>query len=189
MFLTILKNSREKHGRRYHLFSKVWSLRLATLLEKRLRHRCFPVNFAKFLKTSFLYSTSGGCFCIFRTVLDHWFFWRYIHCHISHIFLFVLTDICTCSRAGTRYGLCNPFTLLGYSCPCKESYSGDLCDACAKGWHGYPNCKSEFFFSSGKFCLVLFVLFCCLFVLFFFIFNKIIINWWMALSSFVILLL
>ena len=29
-------------------------LRPATLLKKRLWHRCFPVNFAKFLKTPFL---------------------------------------------------------------------------------------------------------------------------------------
>ena len=27
--------------------------------EKRLWHRCFPVNFAKFLRTPFLQSTSG----------------------------------------------------------------------------------------------------------------------------------
>ena len=25
--------------------------------------RCFPVNFAKFLRTPFLQNTSGGCFC------------------------------------------------------------------------------------------------------------------------------
>ena len=30
----------------------------ASLLKKRLQHRCFPVNFAKFLRTSFLQSTS-----------------------------------------------------------------------------------------------------------------------------------
>ena len=36
------------------LFSnKVASLRPATLLKKRLWHRCFPVNFAKFLRTPF----------------------------------------------------------------------------------------------------------------------------------------
>ena len=29
------------------------SLRPATLLKKRLWHRCFPVNFAKFLRTPF----------------------------------------------------------------------------------------------------------------------------------------
>ena len=31
----------------------------ATLLKKKLWHRCFPVNFAKFLRTTFLQNTSG----------------------------------------------------------------------------------------------------------------------------------
>ena len=31
----------------------------ATLLKKRLWHRCFPVNFVKFLRTGFLQNTSG----------------------------------------------------------------------------------------------------------------------------------
>ena len=31
--------------------------------KKRLWHRCFLVNFVKFLRTSFLQNTSGGCFC------------------------------------------------------------------------------------------------------------------------------
>ena len=31
-----------------------WDLRPATLLKKRLSHRCFPVKFAKFLRTTFL---------------------------------------------------------------------------------------------------------------------------------------
>ena len=34
----------------------------ATLLKKRLWRRCFPVNFAKFLRTPILQNTSGGCF-------------------------------------------------------------------------------------------------------------------------------
>ena len=34
--------------------NKVAGLRPATLLKKRLWHRCFPVNFAKFLRTPFL---------------------------------------------------------------------------------------------------------------------------------------
>ena len=33
--------------------------RSATLLKKRLWRRCFPVNFAKFLRTPFLQNTSG----------------------------------------------------------------------------------------------------------------------------------
>ena len=36
------------------LFDKVAGLRPTTLLKKRLWHRCFLVNFAKFLKTPFL---------------------------------------------------------------------------------------------------------------------------------------
>ena len=35
-------------------------LRPATLLKKRLWHKCSPVNFVKFLRRSFLQSTSGG---------------------------------------------------------------------------------------------------------------------------------
>ena len=35
------------------------SLFKKALLKKRLRHRCFPVNFAKFLRTAFLLNTSG----------------------------------------------------------------------------------------------------------------------------------
>ena len=34
-------------------------LRSATLLKKRLWHKCFPVNFAKFLRTPLLQNTSG----------------------------------------------------------------------------------------------------------------------------------
>ena len=34
-------------------------LRPETLFKKRLRYRCFPVNFAKFLRTPFLQNTSG----------------------------------------------------------------------------------------------------------------------------------
>ena len=40
-----------KHLCQSLFFNKVASLRPATLLEKRLWHRCFPVNFVKFLRT------------------------------------------------------------------------------------------------------------------------------------------
>ena len=36
--------------------------RIATSLKKRLWYRCFPVNFAKFLRTPLFNNTSGGCF-------------------------------------------------------------------------------------------------------------------------------
>ena len=35
------------------------ALRLATLLKKRLWHKCFPMSFAKFLRAPFLQNTSG----------------------------------------------------------------------------------------------------------------------------------
>ena len=40
-------------------FNKVAGLRPATLLKKRLWHSCFPVKFAKFLRTPFLQNASG----------------------------------------------------------------------------------------------------------------------------------
>ena len=39
--------------------------RSATLLKKRLWHRCFPVNFAKFLRKPFLQDTSGRLLLFF----------------------------------------------------------------------------------------------------------------------------
>ena len=51
-----------KHLCQSLLFNKVAGLNPATLLKKRLWHRCFPVNFAKFFRTSFLQNTSGGWF-------------------------------------------------------------------------------------------------------------------------------
>ena len=49
----------EKHLCQSLFFNKVSGLRTATLLKKRLWHRCFPVNFAKFLRTHFSQNTSG----------------------------------------------------------------------------------------------------------------------------------
>ena len=40
-------------------FTKLTGLRPASLLKKRLWHRRFPVNFAKFLRTAFLQDTYG----------------------------------------------------------------------------------------------------------------------------------
>ena len=54
MFLEISQNSQENT-----------CVRVSFLLKKRPWHRCFPLNFAKFLRTPFLQSTSGGCFCKF----------------------------------------------------------------------------------------------------------------------------
>ena len=42
-------------------------LKPATLLKKSLWHRCFPVNFANFLRTAFLKNTSGQLLLCFKT--------------------------------------------------------------------------------------------------------------------------
>ena len=54
VFLKISQNLQENACDRIFFLNKVGDLRAATLLKKRLWHRCFPVNFAKFLKTPFL---------------------------------------------------------------------------------------------------------------------------------------
>ena len=46
-----------KHLRQSLYFNKVAGL--ATLFKKKLWHRCFPVNFEKFLRATFLQRTSG----------------------------------------------------------------------------------------------------------------------------------
>ena len=48
-----------KHLCQSPFFDKVAGLRPPTLLKERLWNRCFPVNFVKVLRTSFLQNTSG----------------------------------------------------------------------------------------------------------------------------------
>ena len=48
-----------KHLCQCLFFNIVAGLRHATLLKKRLWQRCFPVNFPKFLRTTFLQNPSG----------------------------------------------------------------------------------------------------------------------------------
>ena len=60
MLLKISKKFQENIYARVSFLIKpqTWDPRPAILLKKRLWHRCFPVNFAKFLRTSFLQKTS-----------------------------------------------------------------------------------------------------------------------------------
>ena len=51
VFLEISQNSQENTS------AKV------SLLKRRFWHRCFPVNFVKFLEHLFLRNAFGGCFC------------------------------------------------------------------------------------------------------------------------------
>ena len=56
----VLKNSAKFTRKHLYqiLFNKFSSLRPATLLKKRLWHRCFPVNFREFLKNTFCNRTT-----------------------------------------------------------------------------------------------------------------------------------
>ena len=56
--LKISKNSQENICASL-FFNKVAGLMSATILKKRLWHRCFPVNFAKFLRTPLLQNATG----------------------------------------------------------------------------------------------------------------------------------
>ena len=63
VFLEILQKFKGKHHCRSLFFNKVADLGPTTLLRNGLRHRRFPVNFVKFLRTSFFYRTpQGDCF-------------------------------------------------------------------------------------------------------------------------------
>ena len=49
------------------LFNKVAGQKACNFIKKKPQHRCFPVKYAKSLRTLFLLqNTSGGCFCNFH---------------------------------------------------------------------------------------------------------------------------
>ena len=56
------------------MLNKVTCLRPSTLLKKKLWYSCFPVNFAKFPRTSFLQNTSGRLLleCLIYLICKHW---------------------------------------------------------------------------------------------------------------------
>ena len=53
VFVQNFQNWQENTCAKFTFFNKVAGLWPATLLRKRLWHRCFPVNFARFLRTPF----------------------------------------------------------------------------------------------------------------------------------------
>ena len=56
---------------------------LKKLQKKRLWHRCFPVDFVKFLITLFSQNTSGDCFCTERIISS------YVNSSFSFLYFFV----------------------------------------------------------------------------------------------------
>ena len=61
VFLKISQNSHENTCIEV-FFNKNAALRIATLLKQRIQHCRFPMNFAKFLKTTFYRTLPGDCF-------------------------------------------------------------------------------------------------------------------------------
>ena len=67
------------HLLRSLFFNKIASLKPATLLKKRLQHKCFLLNFAKILRTPLLENTSGQTFPIlFTRIKRYWKWWKYL---------------------------------------------------------------------------------------------------------------
>ena len=85
-----------KHLRQILLFNKVASLRPVTLFKKRPWHRCFPVNFAKFLRTPFLIEHLRWLLLtrVFSVMLrflttqnnDHWYNFKNTYCWLQVIY-------------------------------------------------------------------------------------------------------
>ena len=67
----ISQNSQGITCDRVSLFNKVAGLRPTTLLKKRLWHRCFPVNFAKFLRKPFSQNAPGRLLLLSTFVVMH----------------------------------------------------------------------------------------------------------------------
>ena len=74
-FLRILAKLTGKYLCQSLFLNKVAGLRPATLLKKRLWHRCFPVNFVKFLRATFykehLWWLLLTIFCLVFTLSQH----------------------------------------------------------------------------------------------------------------------
>ena len=90
----VLKNFAKftiKHLCQSLLLNKVAGLMPVTLLKKRLCHRCFPVNFTKFLRTPFYRTPLGDCFCPYLNTFHSVLF------TLTCLYLFTLTYPYLCS--------------------------------------------------------------------------------------------
>ena len=93
----VLKNFAKSTGK--HLcwslfFHNVTGQKAAALLKKRLQHRCFPVNFSKFLRNLFQRTHSGDCFC--KSSLYGWSRskWLLLNSNIAPL----MFDLCSCLK-------------------------------------------------------------------------------------------
>ena len=99
MFLEISQNSQENTCAKDSFLIKLQAAP-ATLLKKRFWHRCFPVNFAKFLITLFSQNNSGGYFCVNHAS-------HHNHIYILFLFLFLFFLILEASIKRTQVFIWN----------------------------------------------------------------------------------
>ena len=118
-----------KHMCQNLFFNKVAGLSPATLLKKKLWHRCFPVNFVKFLRTSFFtlhFQTTASVQVSIFHVRTFWVFYQ----KYSNIFLYVfsLFSLSLCVYEWNRftpvfaYNVANLNTYLSFSM-CLKAYT------------------------------------------------------------------
>ena len=94
---SVRKNFAKMTGKNQSLFfNKDADLRPATLLKERLRHRCFSVSFAKFLRTFFYRTPRGVCFWITLMVKKFISAWLIFLIH-SLIPILIHTNNSSCS--------------------------------------------------------------------------------------------
>ena len=86
-----------KHLCQRLFLNKVAGLRPATLLKKSLWHRCFPVNFAKFLRIPFYRTPQGDCFstsCLYTLRSDpHFVLW---YCIQENFVSYLISNVDLC---------------------------------------------------------------------------------------------
>ena len=78
------------------LFNKVVGLKACNFITKSFQRWCFPVNIAKFLRTTFWKNTSGGCFCwLFHLQnLEFQVYFTFFSLHVFCTFIFYVLCIC-----------------------------------------------------------------------------------------------
>ena len=84
LFLKTLQNSLENTCARVSFFIKLQGEICNFIKKKRLWHRCFPVNYAKFLnKNTFLQDTSGRLLLKFSGISRSPYFTEHLLCLVS----------------------------------------------------------------------------------------------------------
>ena len=106
VFLEVSQKFTGKHlcQRLFLMKSQTWP---ATLLKKGLWHKCFPVNFARFLSTPFLQNSPGGCFCKLQ-INKRKFFPTYSVMHFAFVFseYFIFSQYVTITSSKEALKVC-----------------------------------------------------------------------------------